>query len=242
MEPILTAKESVLFTNPSFVFDIICIVALLVLTARYARKGLLATLVQLVGSLFSIVGAQSFAVWASPVVFHDFLAGGFRERIAESLAADGAVDLSGIAEKYAGFLPESFRTPIVEAFERSISAALANNAVVLADSIVQNVIEPLLTPVISIVLFFVAFALCRMIVSLLITVLGLVNKLPVLGAVNRGLGWVLGFVTAWVDLFFGMCIVWALIVVTGGGIPWLSEAALGSSVFYRLFNTLNPFL
>lgn len=238
----LSVDAGVLFTNPSFVFDIICIVALFVLAARYARKGLLATLVQLVGSLFSMLAARAFAVWASPVIFNDFLAVGFRERIAESLAADGVVDLSGIAEKYAGFLPESFRAPIVEAFERSISAALSNNAVVLADSIVQNIIEPLLTPVISVVLFFLAFALCRMAVSLLITVLGLVNKLPVLGTVNRVLGWALGFVAGLVDLFFGMCVVWAVIVITGGGISWLNDAALGGSVFYQMFNTLNPFL
>lgn len=235
-------KEMALFTNPSFVFDIICVVMLVVLALRYARKGLLATMVQMVGSLFSMIAARIFAGWASPLVFGNFLAVGFRDRIAETLAADGVVDLSGIAEKYAGFLPESFRTPIVEAFERSISAALSNNAVLLADSIVQNVIEPLLTPVISVVLFFLAFALCRMAVSLLVTVLGLVNKLPVLGAVNQWLGFGLGLLASLVDLFFGMCVVWALIVITGGGIPWLNEAALGGSIFYRIFNTLNPFL
>ena len=42
------------------------------------------------------------------------LAGGFRTQIAANIAAGGAVDLSGIAEKYAGFLPASFRASIVE--------------------------------------------------------------------------------------------------------------------------------
>ena len=69
------------------------------------------------------------------------------------------MDLTGIADKYAGFLPESFRASIVETCERSISAVLSDNAVVLADAIVQKVLAPLLTPVISIVLFFVVFAL-----------------------------------------------------------------------------------
>lgn len=242
MESAFFAGERDLFMNPSFVFDMLCIIALLVLAARYARKGLLASLVQLGGNLFSILSARAFAAWASPLIFNNFLAVSFRDRIAESIAANGAADLTAIAEKYAGFLPESFRAVIVEAFERSLSAALTNNAVVLADSIVQNVIEPLLTPVISIVLFFVAFALCRMAVSLLVTVLGLVNKLPVLGVVNRGLGWGVGLLAGLVDLFFGMCVIWALIVVTGGGIPWLNEAALGSSFFYRIFNAMNPFL
>jgi hypothetical protein len=217
-------------------------VALIVLTVRYAQKGLLATLVQLFGNLISVLGARAFANWASPLIFENFLAGSFRERIASSIAATGATDLTAIVEKYAGFLPQSFRNSIIETFEKSVTAALENNAVLLADSIVKNVIEPLITPVISVVLFFVAFALCRMLVSLLVTVLGLVNKLPVLGTVNRALGWGLGIGTAMLDVFLGVCIVWALIVITGGGISWLNETALGSSIFYRIFNALNPFL
>ena len=53
----------------------------------------------------------------------------------------------------------------------------------------QMCIRDRLTPVISVVLFFVVFALLRMLVSMLVTVLGLVNRLPVIGTVNRWLGW-----------------------------------------------------
>ena len=52
----------------------------------------------------------------------------------------------------------AFRASIVDACERSISAVLNDNAVVLADTIVQKVLAPLLTPVISLVLFFVALS------------------------------------------------------------------------------------
>ena len=78
---------------------------------------------------------------------------------------------------------------------------LSDNAVVLADAIVQKVLAPLLTPVISVVLFFVAFALLRMLVSMLVTVLGLVNRLPVIGTVNRWLGWVTGCVASTMDIY-----------------------------------------
>ena len=61
-----------------------------------------------------------------------------RDQIAASITAGGVVDLSGIAQRYAGFLPESFRASIVEACERSVSAVLSDNAVVLADAIVQR--------------------------------------------------------------------------------------------------------
>ena len=175
-------------------------------------------------------------------VFQRFLAGSFRTQIAESISAGGVVDLTGIADKYAGFLPESFRASIVETCERSISAVLSDNAVVLADAIVQKVLAPLLTPVISVVLFFVAFALLRMLVSMLVTVLGLVNKLPVIGTVNRGLGWLTGGMTALLDLYLVLCVVWGLVVITGGNLNVLNDTVMHSSLYYKAFNMFNPFL
>ena len=144
-----------MFKNPSFLFDIICTVVWLLLAVRYARKGFLASVVQLAGSLFSLAGARAFSGWAAGQVFQNFFAGSFRDQIAASITAGGVVDLSGIAQRYAGFLPESFRASIVEACERSVSAVLSDNAVVLADVIVQKVLAPLLTPVISLVLFLI---------------------------------------------------------------------------------------
>lgn len=231
-----------MFMNPSLVFDIICTVFWLVMALRYARKGMLSSLVQIGGSLVGLIGAWRFAVWGSAAVFNRFFAGGFRTAIAESIAAGGGVDLGQIAAEYAGFLPEGFRQSIVETCERSLSAALTDNALVLADAIVQNVLMPLLTPVISIVLFFVAYALIRMLVSLLVTVLGLVNHLPVLGAVNRGLGFAVGGFASLVDVFLLLCVIWALIVITGGGLPLLNEGTLSGSFYYKAFSLANPFL
>ena len=217
-------------------------IALLLLAVRYARKGFLASVVQLTGSLISLFGARAFSGWAAGQVFERFLAGSFRDQIAANIAAGGAVSLDGIAQRYAGFLPEAFRASIVDACERSISAVLNDNAVVLADTIVQKVLAPLLTPVISLVLFFVAFALLRMLVSLLVTVLGLVNKLPVIGAVNHWLGWGVGGIASLVDIYLVLCVVWALIVITGGNLTMLNDTVMSGSLYYKVFNVFNPFV
>ena len=231
-----------MFKNPSFLFDILCTVVWLVLMARYARKGFLASIVQLSGNLISLLGARQCSAACAGWVFENLLAGGFRTQIAAHLSEDGVVNLSGIAQQYAGFLPEAFRASIVDACERSISAVLNDNAVVLADTIVQKVLAPLLTPVISVVLFFVTFALLRMLVSMLVTVLGLVNKLPVIGTVNRGLGWLVGAGTALLDVYLVLCILWGLIVITGGSLNVLNDTVMGTSLYYKIFNLFNPFL
>ncbi len=231
-----------MFMNPSFLFDIVCTAVWLGLTVHYARKGLLAALVQIGGNLAGFAGAHALAAWGSGELFDRFFAGSFRERIAASLSAGGAVDLGAMAERYAGFLPEAIRRQVVEACERALDGLLTDNVLVMADAIVQDVIRPLLTPVFSVVLFFICFALLRMLISLLVTVLGLVNKLPVLGAVNRGLGVVAGVIAGLADVFLLLCVVWALIVITGGNLPVLNEAVLEGSVYYQIFSLVNPFV
>ena len=71
-----------MFKNPSFIFDILCTVVWLVLAVRYARKGFLASVVQLTGSLISLFGARAFSGWAAGQVFQNFFAGSFRDQIA----------------------------------------------------------------------------------------------------------------------------------------------------------------
>ena len=224
-----------MFKNPSFLFDILCTAAWIVLTVRYARKGFLASMVQLLGNGLSLLGAHQLSSACAGWVFEHLLAGGFRTQIAASLAAGGVVDLTGIADKYAGFLPQSFRASIVAACERSIGA-------VLSDTIVEKVLQPLLIPVITLVLFFVFYALLRLLVSMLVTVLGLVNKLPVVGTVNRGLGWLVGSGTALMDIYLVLCVVWGLVVITGGSLSVLNDTVMSGSLYYKVFNLFNPFL
>ena len=231
-----------MFKNPSFLFDILCTAVWIILMLRYARKGFLSSIVQLVGNGLSLLGAHQLSAACAGWVFENLLAGGFRTQIAASLSAGGVVDLTAITEKYAGFLPAGFRASIVAACERSIDAVLADNAVVLADSIVEKVLQPLLTPVITLVLFFLLYALLRMLVSLIVTVMGLVNKLPVIGTVNRGLGWLVGAGTAMLDIYLVLCVVWGVIVITGGSLSVLNDTVLSGSLYYKLFNQFNPFL
>ena len=83
-----------MFKNPSFLFDIICTAAWIILVVRYARKGFLSSIVQLVGNLFSLLGAKELSTACAGWVFEHMLAGGFRTQIAANIAAGGAEFLS----------------------------------------------------------------------------------------------------------------------------------------------------
>lgn len=223
--------------NAAIVFDLVMLALLLVVAFAYARRGFAAGLVQFVGNLASLIGALVLSHQASPLLFEKFFQNGFVTSIQNTLTAEGTVNIQSTIEKYAGFLPESIK----ESLTASAAGLLDSGAPDMAVKLVEEVIAPLLTPIIAIVLFFVAFALCRLLVGLLVAVLTNVNRIPVMGSVNRFFGFLMGLLAGVVDLYLVLCAVWAVIVITGGSIGFLNDQALAGSITYSLFGRFNPF-
>lgn len=223
--------------NAAIVFDLVMLALLLVVAFAYARRGFAAGLVQFVGNLASLIGALVLSHQASPLLFEKFFQNGFVTSIQNTLTAEGTVNIQSTIEKYAGFLPESIK----ESLTASAAGLLDSGAPDMAVKLVDEVIAPLLTPIIAIVLFFVAFALCRLLVGLLVAVLTNVNRIPVMGSVNRFFGFLMGLLAGVVDLYLVLCAVWAVIVITGGSIGFLNDQVLAGSITYSLFGRFNPF-
>lgn len=223
--------------SPAIIFDLVLLVILLTVAFAYARKGFAAALVQFLGNLASLVGAMVLSQQVAPVLFSRFFENGFVDSIEATLSSGGQISLQELVEKYAGFLPGGLKETITE----SGANLLASNAPEMANRVVQEVIAPLLTPIIAIVLFFVAFALCKLLVGFIVAVLTNFNRIPLLGGVNKALGFAMGMLAGMVDLYLILCAVWALIVITGGSIDFLNEAALNGSAAYRIFGQFNPF-
>ena len=223
--------------NAAIVFDLVMLALLLVVAFAYARRGFAAGLVQFVGNLASLIGALVLSHQAAPLLFAKFFQNGCVTSIQNTLTAEGTVNIQSTIEKYAGFLPESIK----ESLTASAAGLLDSGAPDMAVKLVDEVIAPLLTPIIAIVLFFVAFALCRLLVGLLVAVLTNVNRIPVMGSVNRFFGFLMGLLAGVVDLYLVLCAVWAVIVITGGSIGFLNDQALAGSITYSLFGRFNPF-
>ena len=224
--------------KPSLIFDLILLAVLLVSAMASYRKGLLTALVQFAGRLFSLAGAWFVSRKGSPYLFENFLERSFVTRVQSTISQQGAVDLTALVDKYAGFLPKSIQNSIIQ----SVSQTLDTGAPDVAQTIVTQVVEPLFTPIIAVVVFFIAFALCKLLVSFLSAVFTSFNHLPVLGGANRSLGFLFGLLTGMLDVCLVMCIVWAVMIVTSGQLPFLNEATLSTSFGYRLFSAINPFM
>ena len=210
---------------------------------RYARKGFLASMVGLVGNLLSLLGAHQLSAACAGWVFEHMLAGGFRTQIAANIAPQAVRwTFPALRKSTRAFCPPASGHPSWRPASAPLGPFWPTMPWCWPIPLWRNVLQPLLTPVITLVLFFLFYALLRLLVSMLVTVLGLVNKLPVIGTVNRGLGWLVGAGTALLDVYLVLCILWGLIVITGGSLNVLNDTVMSTSLYYKIFNLFNPFL
>ena len=229
--------------TPYMIFDLLCLALVVITAVRFAGKGMLASVVEVVGTLASLLGARLVSGWAAPQIFDSLFASGLKENIHGYLATAGQVDVAGVLDQFAGFLPASVVSGVLDPLQGQLENALAGNLESTTTFLMENVLEPLLVPLVAIVLFFVTFALLRMAVSLVSNVLtAIVNHIPLIGQANKGLGFVAGAVVGLLYLFLVLCGIWALITITGGRLPMLDDALLTNSIFYRIFGAINPFV
>lgn len=221
------------------IFDLILLAVLIIIAVGYVRKGFVAGLVQFLGKLASLVGAVLISQYVAPLLFSRFFENSLVERVEGMVEAEGAAGTQQLIETYAGFLPVNVKQSLFASVESLMNHM--GGTPEFAARVVDEVVAPLFTPIIAFVVFFVAFALCRMLVSFTVAVLTNLNRIPVVGGVNKTLGLAMGLLAGTVDLYLVLCGVWAVIVITGGSIAFLNDAALADSIAYTIFGRINPF-
>lgn len=216
----------------ALIFDIVAVAVLIICFFIYSRKGLLTGIVSLVGTTLAILLAFFLAKQVSPTVFDNFFRTNLEEKTATAIAEQSAVNLEQLLS---GVLPDFIVKPIVEKFGQTIDFGSTH----VANQIVDQVIQPLVVPVITIIVFFLVFALSRVVLGLVGAFLTNVNRIPVLGGVNKTMGGVVGILIGCLYVFLFVAAVWALNMVYGPDSS-LTDFSQGSYIF-RLLAPLNIF-
>ena len=226
---------------PSLIFDLCCLALVLVVASRHAHKGMLATLVDGVGTLASLIGAWLVSGWAAPQIFTRWFAPGLSQQVSTQLGQGGALNLDHLIGEVAGFLPPSVVQAVIDPIRAQLEGAFSGSVEQMTQTLMDSVIGPLVQPIVTGVVFFLTFVALRMLVSILVNMLTHVNGIPLIGAANKGLGFLAGVAVGLLYLFLVLCAVWFLIAITGGQLPYLDDALLTGSIFYRIFGAINPF-
>ncbi len=224
--------------TPAILIDIALIVVIVGTVRHYAHKGFVAGVISLVGNLVSLALAWGVSGQVSPTVFENFFKSGLIEKTASSIQQYGTVNLNVILENLSGIIPQKFIDNILA----SASGLLDSNAPDVAHQVVEKIIAPLVVPMITVLMFFVTFILCRVVIALLVAVLTNLNRIPLIGGINRTLGICVGVVSGLINVLIILCLLWAVVVITNGNLPVINDTALSGSYFYSFFSSYNPFM
>ena len=223
--------------TPALILDIALIGVVVATVIHYARKGFVAGMIDLVGNLAAIALAWFVSGKVSPTVFENFFKSGLVEKTTQTLQ-QGSFSLESVLGGLEGLVPQSLMDSIME----SANSVLNSQAPDLAQQVVEQIISPLVVPLITVVLFFATFLLCRVVIAFLVAVLTNLNKVPLLGGVNRTLGVVVGLVGGVLNALLLLCLIWAVIVITSNNLPVVNDSALSGSYFYSFFSAYKPFM
>ncbi|MDL2294157.1 CvpA family protein [Ruminococcaceae bacterium OttesenSCG-928-D13] len=219
----------------SIILDLVVLAVLALCAAFYARRGLLASIFSLLGTLAALILAGLAANYLAPAIFNTFFRPGMEQRVADTIAESGVMSLEQLLAAVLGFLPES----LLEGVAERISAGLDFTAPNVAALVVEQVVAPLVVPFIIVIVFFVLFSLLRLLMRLLRSLLVGVNRIPAVGAVNSALGAVVGIAIGALYIYLAFCVIWAYDSVNPAS-P-IGETYFANSLSFNLLAGLNFF-
>ena len=203
------------------VYDVIFLLLVLGAAETGRRRGFASGLVSLIGSVAGIIGGT----------YDKYVASHVTDVVADTLEKTGG-DLAQAIHALT-FLPQSIQQKLID----TVSAASSN-----AVPQVVNALEPLFLPVIQAVVFLSVWIVVRVLCRMLGRVLRGINAIPLIGGLNRILGFAFGFVSGLLNCWIWSILLWVAANLTGGKLEFLTTATLNRSVIYGLLANLNPFL
>ena len=213
------------------VYDLIFLALLIGGAILGKRRGFVSGLVGLLGSVAGIIaGVYATRAWAGGI-YRDHLGVTIGEAVTKALAETGG-DLTAALNQME-FLPAAARNKMAAALSTLTATAVPQ---------IVNALEPVLLPFIQAVLFLVVWLVVRALVHLLARWLRAVNALPLVGTLNKVLGFALGFVTGTLNCWVLSVALWLVANLSGGKLEILNFGVLQSSALYRLLEPLNPFV
>lgn len=217
-----------------YIYDLILAAAVGVFLFIGRRHGAARMLFLIAGVLCSLIAAS----WLSSVFAQFFFDNFMRERLIESVV-QALPDSSTLTELLRNLSSDSalaagillllgLDSGEVGQFDIIISEAAGN----AAHTLVDELLSPLIISLLRSIAFILIFIILSVIVKLIAKSLGLLNRAPVIGGVNRFLGALLGAVVGALAIIAAtvpLCIV--LHYSASGG--FLSEAVVQRSLIYR---------
>ena len=219
----------------------VLIVVVCMLLGRH--KGFVRAVLDLAGSIASLIGAFLLSRFLSLFVYERFMQEKVTEAILsvvsqawESLEAgilSGQEALEAVLAELPGFFGGLLELSRAGGYdlEEAFSGTAAQTAAALEGELIAPMVTLFLQVIFFLVIFFVLAFLCHLIAKL---VGGAFNAAPVVGSVNRTAGMALGLLQGIIVVYVAVKLLQMVLLLFGDLSPWLSFEILDSTGMMRL--------
>ena len=229
----------------SYIYDIIVLVIAFACVILAWKKGFASSLVSFGGRIIALAGAYIASIPVANAIYDKLIHNMMVQKIASII--EGAADADTVAGMLAsGFdglnMPfSSFFSENLTKLGDTIAANFASGTDVMADQIVRTVCQPVLVGVFQIILVLILYIILSFVVSVIAKALGIINKVPLIGGLNKILGGVFGLLNAGIWCYILAGVVGLFIGLTNGNIDFMNNQIIDKTVLFKLIYQLSPF-
>lgn len=215
-----------------YIYDVL----LLIVLARYFRSGrqdgFVSRLIKLAGYAAAFVGAFFIAAVGSIYLYDMHVHDRAVSAVKNVLPTSGAEELIGALSETMALLP-AYLGGLGQEDRLGLDTLLSGAADNAASLVVDSVISPPVMLLLRVGLFLLAFMLLLLVVRLIARGFGAVNRIPLLGGINRLAGGVVGLAQATLILLVFSLVLCTVVSFTGGKFLFLSAQTIDGSILFR---------
>lgn len=217
----------------SVLLDLLVIAVFIVFFIVGWRRGLISELLRIVGFAVALLAAWILSAPVTGWVYESFV----KDKIVSQVSEKITTTVDGTALTGASFWEKlgDLGSEIA-----SLVTVTPDQAAKLGEDFVNNSLAAPVQAIIRTIVFVILFALFLLVIKLVSRLFKGLNKLPVVGTVNRIFGGILGLAEGAVICYIFVAIAAIIVKVTGDELLWLNSDLINDSKLFSLLYNFNP--
>lgn len=223
----------------NLMIDLILAVIILIFAIIAYRKGFVASLLDFLGTIIAWIASINLSTFISGWIYQTFIKAPITDYIYLKLTESA----NTASESLIASIPEFIKTAAT-AFNIDFNSIIANNSgqeiEMAVSSITSGIIEPIITILIRIIVTILLYIVFAYIIKLLSKLFKNLNKIPIVGSLNKFLGIIVGLLKGALIATL-VCIIFSTILgFAGGELLGITQETLRSSYIFSFLNKFNP--
>ena len=227
----------------SIVLDVIVLAIIGITAFIAAKKGFIATVIELVGLLLAFYLAFTLSAAAANFTYDQFISPSIQETITDSVGDS----VAQTADEVWGSLPAIVvrgantlgvdKEDITETISNSSDSSIAD----IAQSIDNKIARPVITGFMRILIGFILFIVLIIVVKILAKIINKLFSFSIIGKVNKILGGALGAVKGIIFAVAAVLLLSTIAAVSENGFLIFTNENIENSTIFGFIASFNPF-